>query len=251
LQQVTYKPQDAGARWGRFILAWVLMLGFALPVAATPGRSASSSDQLLAANATHFYVLRDLADNRGTYYGEFRDQYLVEISFADHKATNQWLLRRMTLSFEETTNPFTYWREADVPAVDLMAVLKEKNAIPIRSVSQSDTLDIFMLDDDGLILKNAESVSLSNGAIGVLARRQLNPLAARYGPDPDSENWMGSQIAVEPVGFAPRPDCTIVSEVAPFLSQGQPLVGVKLDCFFDSDIYSAAAFYLFLPFAGY
>ncbi|NOX74343.1 MAG: hypothetical protein GXP03_12240 [Alphaproteobacteria bacterium] len=236
---------------GRFILALVIMLGFALPAVATPSRSASSSDQLLAANATHFYVLRDLVDNRGSYFAEFRDQYLVEIRFADHKATNQWLLRRLTLRFEETTDPFTNWQEAEVPAVDLIALLQKNNAIPIRAMNQSYQLDLFKMTFEALEPQGIDAPTLSTGEIGVLARRQLNPLAARYGPDPDSENWMGSQIAVEPVDFNPNPDCTVVDEIAPFLNGAQMLAGVKLECWFDSDVYRLAAFYLFLPVTGY
>jgi hypothetical protein len=251
LQQDMNKPQDAVARWGRFILLLALGVGIALQAAATPNRTTSSNDQLLAANSTHFYVLRDLVDNRGSYYAEFRDQYLVEISFADHKATRFWLLRRLTLSFEETTDPFTNWQEADVPAVDLTAVLKQNNAIPIRALNQSSGLAFFTWTDAGLEAKEIKAAPLSQGKVGVLARRQLNPLALTYGPDPDSENWMGSQIAVEPVGFAPRPDCEIVDSVAPFLRAGQQVVGLKLDCFFESDVYGAAAFYVFLPVDGY
>jgi hypothetical protein len=251
LQQDTDKPQDAGARWGRFILALAFAAVFALPASATPGRSASSSDQLLAANATHFYVLRDLVDNRGSYYAEFRDQYLVEIRFADHIATNQWLLRRLTLSFEETTDPFKAAKEADIPAVDLMAILRDNNAIPIRALNQSAPLGLFTMTDTALEPQGIDTPPMSQAEIATLARRQLNPLAATYGPDPDSENWMGSRIAVEPLGFATNPDCTLVDEVAPFLTGNGQRVGVRLECWFDSDVYRMATFYLFLPFDGY
>ncbi|MCG6904409.1 MAG: hypothetical protein LJE68_17195 [Rhodobacter sp.] len=163
----------------RALTLWLVLL--AGPVWATPPRVTYSDDRLVAATQTHFYVLRELVDNRGSHWSELRDQYLVEISLDSGKASNHWLLRSMQIDRLLTNvflSPGTVTEHAG-GTHDMMALLAAQGAAPMRlgySAAQQ-----FTVDGDGL--RNADGAVVADMArIARTAKAQLLPLAIRYPP---------------------------------------------------------------------
>lgn len=214
---------------------------------ATPDRMTGTADRLLAANATHFYVIRDIGDNRGNHYAEFRDQYLVEIAFDTHVATRHWLLRRMTLEFLGA--PFREsWSEEPIDPPNVYAILQKSGAVPPGPVGSE-------YDAQGYAVENGDVVHQGHGGRRVLLRSaelrdimraSLGPVAAIYGPDP-VQDWMGSRLQLEPPGSLENVECRVARRIpVPELTRpGQ--IGLLISCDLFERSYGHAAFYVFPP----
>lgn len=110
-------------------LAFTLFIGKAN---ATPSRSAYISDQAIAANKTHLFVIRDINDNQGNHNNSLTHQFLVSIEIQSGKATQHWPIRisnykpsdrgtgkdlPVAKPFKKFSNPYN--------------ILRQKNAMPI------------------------------------------------------------------------------------------------------------------------
>ena len=196
---------------------------------ATPVRITVSTDRLMAATQTHFYVLRDMWDNAGSHYAALHDQHLVEISLESGEATRFWPLRRMAVSHlatDDFLNPGQVTpRDGEVH--DMMVVLAELGAQPLSpAVWKADDLTL----QDGALMHEGEAV-LTPFGIRAAGRAQLAILRDAYPPIETEAEYRRAE-RIDFYNFYAEGDweCVLQSEEQTLFQPKTKIRLVKLHC---------------------
>lgn len=182
-----------------YFILWVFLVIVAYPLNATPDRITHASDRLVAANQTHYYVLRDISDNHGSYFYARHDQYLVEISFSDGAATQHWLLRSMKIvGMDEVAHDQVPGIVTDFPTQthNMMEILADRKATPMYMrngfIATKRPLSI-KHDDNGTMIglfANDHEQILSAAQISTALASQFSPMESFYAPLQTQEDYL-------------------------------------------------------------
>lgn len=223
-----------------------VVLGFLFaataPAQATPGAWFTvSEDHLIGTTDTHFYVIRDITDERyGTYYAKGFERYLVEIAFDTHRASRHWLLRRTTVhTLVEQKMLEDDWRSDPANPPDAFAILREAGAVPPLWWGEEFSAPWYGMQPEGI--GGGGETDLTWAELQDIALAMHAPVAADYAAHPDVLEEL-SQLSLAEGG------CEMDRDRFALDMNSDTHVGLIVRCALrDDEPFWSASFYVFLP----
>ncbi len=156
---------------------------------ATPPRYLSITDTPVAANETHVFMIRIVADNEGSHYINNTHRFLVAQNLLTGAADDQWLLditRQITIEPPNSIETLPSGHK-----VDMLAILQDRKTYPIGISLPTDwegasdilvVINTFHLTNTGL--NNNDTQVMDQEALQLKIAASLNPTLQAMPQDP-------------------------------------------------------------------